>query len=595
MEATRMSFGLGAFSQLHKTPLCLKNNLSLFPRRLLHNHSLSLKPTKPNLFISTVDELFSPSIWGDHFLTVPLARSEFDELEKEIEINKPIVKDMLMSSQSSDKDKIRLIHLLISLGISYHFDKEIQEILNQSFTKLDDLIVGEVDLETIAIMFEVFRLYGHKISCDVFDIFRCEDGRFLDSVASDVRGMLQLFEVAHLGTPSEDVMDEALSFTQNHLKSLAHGNATNVAPHLLKHIQKTLYIPRYNNIEILMAREYISYYEQEEGHDMVLLKFSKLSFNFCQLHYIQELKTLTKWWKDLGVASKLPYVRDRMVECHLGSLGPYFEPHYSLGRLIVSKFIQLVVVVDDTYDAYATFPEATLFTECLLRWEIGASDKLPNYLRVVLESLFEAIRVIEQEVKPKGRSYGVKQAVEKLQVLVKAYLDVTKWARSGHVSTFDEYMEVGLISGGMGDYAAYSFIGMDDINEKEAFDWLNSKPLIIKSLSIMFRLVNDVGSYETEMSRGEVANGVNCYMKQHGVTKEEACKGIRKIYRENYKVVVEEFINSHDHVPRQLLLRCFNFARLFDVFYTEGDGYTDPKGKTEHFMKSLFVHPIPLS
>ena len=97
------------------------------------------------------------------------------------------------------------------------------------------------------------------------------------------------------------------------------------------------------------------------------------------------------------------------------------------------------------------------------------------------------------------------------------------------------------------------------------------------------------------MSRGEVANGLNCYIKQHGVTKEEATQELRKMYRDKYKVVMEEFMRTHGHVPRQALLRCLNFARIFDVFYTEGDGYTDPKGKIEHFMTSLYVNPIPLS
>jgi len=106
--------------------------------------------------------------------------------------------------------------------------------------------------------------------------------------------MLQLFEVAHLGTPSEDIMDEASSFAQNHLDSWIGGNVSGATPHLLKHIQNSLYIPRYCNIEVLVAREYISYYEQEEGHNKILLKFAKLNFNFCQFHYIQELKTLTK-------------------------------------------------------------------------------------------------------------------------------------------------------------------------------------------------------------------------------------------------------------------------------------------------------------
>ncbi|CAN6827981.1 unnamed protein product [Brassica oleracea var. botrytis] len=41
---------------------------------------------------------FSPSVWGDHFLSVPLIGDEFDELEKGIKFMKPLVRDMLMSS-----------------------------------------------------------------------------------------------------------------------------------------------------------------------------------------------------------------------------------------------------------------------------------------------------------------------------------------------------------------------------------------------------------------------------------------------------------------------------------------------------------------
>lgn len=78
---------------------------------------------------------------------------------------KPYVRDRLVSSRSCDKEKIRLIHLLISLAISHYFEEEIEEFLNQAFGKLEGLIAEEDDLETISIMFEVFRLYGHKMSC----------------------------------------------------------------------------------------------------------------------------------------------------------------------------------------------------------------------------------------------------------------------------------------------------------------------------------------------------------------------------------------------------------------------------------------------
>lgn len=78
---------------------------------------------------------------------------------------KPYVRDMLMSPYTCDKEKIRLIHLLISLAISHYFEDEIEVILNKAFGKLEGLIAKEDDLETISTMFEVFRLYGHKMPC----------------------------------------------------------------------------------------------------------------------------------------------------------------------------------------------------------------------------------------------------------------------------------------------------------------------------------------------------------------------------------------------------------------------------------------------
>lgn len=126
----------------------------------------------------------------------------------------------------------------------------------------------------------------------MFDRFKGVDAKFKEHLVSDVRGMLQLYEAAHLATPFETILDEALSFTRYHLESLAGQQAT--APHISRHILNALYKPRFLKMEIIAAREYIHFY-QKEGHDETLLKFAKLNFNFCQLHYVRELKTLTKY------------------------------------------------------------------------------------------------------------------------------------------------------------------------------------------------------------------------------------------------------------------------------------------------------------
>ena len=162
----------------------------------------------------------------------------------------------------------------------------------------------------------------------------------------------------------------------------------------------------------------------------------------------------------------------------------------------------------------------------MTRLNIGADDKLSGYLRIVLESVFEVMGEIEQEMRPKGRSYGVKQVLERVMQpnklnmkpinvyvqlvesnqfldsktqfknVAKADKQLTEWARTGDVPSFDEYMKVGLVTAGMDGYAGYCFIGMEDVSEKEAFEWLSSNPLIIQALNVMFRLANDVGTYE---------------------------------------------------------------------------------------------------
>jgi hypothetical protein len=532
----------------------------------------------------------APDLWGDHILSVPTENSEFDTLETEIESIKPKVRNMLMSSHKTDKERICLIHLLICLGTFHYFEKEIEEILEQAFRKLDMLFTDEDDLETTAIMFEVFRLYGHKISCDVFDRFKGVDAKFKEHLVSDVRGMLQLYEAAHLATPFETILDEALSFTRYHLESLAGQQAT--APHISRHILNALYKPRFLKMEIIAAREYIHFY-QKEGHDETLLKFAKLNFNFCQLHYVRELKTLTKWWKDIDLPYKLPYIRDRLLETFIGVMAVYLEPHYSLGRIIATKVSQVIVVMDDTCDAYGTFSEVRSLIDSLERWDPGAIDKLPSCLRIVIQSIVETMEDIEREMKPRGRSSSVQDTVEEIKIMGRAYAEISKWARAGHVPTFDDYIELGLDSSGIRCFAMYSFISMEDCEENQTNAWFKSKPKMLRALSVIFRLTNDIAGFEEEMRRGEVVNGVNCYVKQHNVTKELAVREIKKMIRDNYKIMMEEFLTIKS-VSRPILVRCFNIVRLVNLYYEEGDNFTNPNGKLKDLITSLFFHPLPL-
>lgn len=65
--------------------------------------------------------------------------------------------------------------------------------------------------------------------------------------------------------------------------------------------------------------------------------------------------------------SKLAYTRARLVEGYIWSMAFVCGPQYSDARVEVAKVLQLLTVINDTYDNYATNEEADLFTETIER------------------------------------------------------------------------------------------------------------------------------------------------------------------------------------------------------------------------------------
>ncbi|KAG5413512.1 hypothetical protein IGI04_001079 [Brassica rapa subsp. trilocularis] len=456
---------------------------------------------------------------------------------------------------------------------------------------IDDMVESEHDLYAISIFFWVFRTYGYNMSADAFKRFKGDDGKFMDSLTKDAKGMLSLYEAAHLRTTRDYIMDEALRFATKHMESLAGRSS----PHLSRLIQNALGLSQHWNMEILVAMEYISFYEQEEDHDETVLKFSKLNFKLLQLIYLKELKMVTKWYKELDFASKLPpYFRDRVVELHFFVISMYFEPHFSSARIMLTKFVTAETIIDDTFDRYASMSEAESLAKSLERWAPDKDmDKQPNYLKFVFKFILDVFKDFEREVGSEGRSYIVKSTVQEFKILVKANLDLAKWAQIAHVPSFEDYMVVGELEVSWYASMAGTFMGMGHIAMKGAYEWLKSRPKLIQAISINGRLMNDMTGFEDDMSRGYVTNGINCYMKQYGVTKAEAYKELHKMRVHNDKIVNGELLTTKD-VPRRILKQAINCARMANVAYGYGEGLTHPEGKIKDYIVSLYLDLIRL-
>ena len=135
----------------------------------------------------------------------------------------------------------------------------------------------------------MFKLWNFNY-VGMFNEFKDEKGNFKKDLMGDVRGMLGLYEAAHLRVHGEDILDEALAFTTTHLtymvEHLEYPLADLVAHALNRPLQKSL--------ERIEARWYIPIYQDETWHDTTLLKLAKLDFNIVQSLHKEELSNLSR-------------------------------------------------------------------------------------------------------------------------------------------------------------------------------------------------------------------------------------------------------------------------------------------------------------
>ncbi|KAJ6349201.1 hypothetical protein OIU77_006730 [Salix suchowensis] len=534
---------------------------------------------------------FPPTWWGCSFASFSFPQTEFESYTRQVEELKENVKDMLMTSKADPVQNIEFINLLCRLGVSYHFDSEIENNLTEIFDDLPNLLEKhDYDLYTLSLLFRVLRQHGLKMPCIVFEKFKDTNAEFKKTMINDVKGILSLYEASFLSVHGEQILDEAHVFTKANLESLAMQSS----PRLGDHIRNALFRPFHNGVPRIEARKYISFYEEDESRNDTLLKFAKIDFNRVQLLHKQELSILSRWWNDLKFAEELPYARDRIVEVFFWANGIHFEPQYAFSRMMVTKYIKFVSLVDDTYDAYASFEEIQHFTDAIERCSKNAIDQLPaDYMKVLYIALLNLFDETENDMGKQGRSYASYYVKEAFKELVRGYHAEAEWADKCHVPTFDEYVLNGLATSTYGVIMAASFLGLEEVAGVEEYGWLKSNPKIIKAGKMIGRLMNDIVGHEDEQKRGDCASGVECYMKQYNISEKKAIEEIQKMNATAWKDINEDCMRP-TKAPMLLLQQLVNLVRVTEVFYgNDDDAYTIPLSLRD-YVTLLIIEEVPL-
>ncbi|XP_042478645.1 (-)-germacrene D synthase-like isoform X2 [Macadamia integrifolia] len=514
----------------------------------------------------------------------------YEACPEHVEELKEEVRRMLMADANDPSKKLNLIDSLQRLGVAYHFEEEIEELLKKMQDALPvDGLDGCTHLCTIALWFRLLRQQGYNFSCNAFNRFKDSKGSFREDLIKDVPGMLCLSEATFLRVHGEDILDEALAFTTTQLKSIV----TDLKPPLATQVSHALKQPLHKGMPRLEARHYITVYQEFKTKNETLLKLAKLDFNSLQSIHRRELSQLSRWWKELDFATKLPYDRDRLVEGYFWTVGVYFETHYSLARMILTKVIAMTSIIDDTYDVYGTLEELKLFTDAIERWDISAMEQLPEYMKVISSELLHVYNEIEENLRKEGQSYRINYAREAMKRLVRAYFIEATWFNKGCIPTFEEYMGIALTTGGYSMLTVTSFLGMRDIGTKEALDWAIDDPDLVRASSVISRLMNDIASHKMEQERGHVCSSVECYMKQHGVTEEEACDEFNRRVENTWKDIHQGCIKP-TAIAMPFLMLSINLTRMLDVIYKHKDGYTEASKILKEYITLLFIDPLSL-
>uniref|UniRef100_A0A7N0RGV3 Uncharacterized protein n=1 Tax=Kalanchoe fedtschenkoi TaxID=63787 RepID=A0A7N0RGV3_KALFE len=536
---------------------------------------------------------YTDCAWNDDYIQYSMRNEYNDEKFKAQaeELKRQVL--VMLGRVEGQVEQLELVDDLQRLGVAYHFDREIETMLNRIYKSYvhGECLSDEADLHSTALAFRLFRQHGYLVSQDIFKLFLDDTGRFKPSFCADIKGMISLYEASYLSTQGEAVMEEALTFATASLKK-PKDQLTDTYLDVLS--ARALDMPLHQRTARSEARWFIEEaYEKKPNMSPLLLQFAKLDFNVVQAMYLEELRDLSRWWKSLGFEKDLSFARDSLVVSYLWGIMASPDPEYEACRKAFAKIIAMVSTVDDVYDVYGTLEELELFTDTFKRWDIDAMKQLPHYMKKCYLACYNCVNGMAYDVLNKKGSDVALSLKNAWEILSSLYMKEARWFHSGYKPSLDEYMSNAWLSVSIPLCLLHGHIFDTKPLDGEQVRYLESLPEILKWSCVILRLTDDLGTSPKEMARGDNPKAIQCYMNDTGALEQAAREHVKTLVTEGWKelngCVMEERTLSKAAVERML-----NLVRAGHCFYQHGDGHGVLDGDTKQLMSQLLFDPIPV-
>ncbi|XP_047339826.1 (-)-alpha-terpineol synthase-like [Impatiens glandulifera] len=411
-------------------------------------------------------------------------------------------------------------------------------------------------------------------------------------------GLLSLYEASFLAVEEESILDEARDFSTKHLEE----NLKKIKnPYLAMLVNHALEVPLHWAMQRFEARWFIDAYGKKEDLNLTLLKFAMLDFNMVQAIHQEDLKHVSRWWENLGWGKKMPFLRDRLVECYLWSLAEVYDPRpeFQYYRRMSTRVNQLATSIDDIYDVYGTLDELELLTDAFFRWDVNLVETLPDYMKICFLGNVNSVNELGYEAL---KCFGVNA----LPYLIKAWTDLcgcymkeARWFYGGHVPSLDEYLNHAWMSGATPMMVVHGYflcISASNPITKEGLEAVKNYHDIIKWPCMISRLVNDLGTSKNELKRGDILKSVQIYIHETGASEESAQQYIKELVIETWKKINTTRVKPDCPFGKKYVDITTNIARAAHYMYQYGDAHGhNIKGKNKDRITMLLIEPIPIS
>nr|GLL31882.1 (-)-alpha-terpineol synthase-like [Ipomoea trifida] len=306
---------------------------------------------------------YPPKVWTDDFMqkqTSVYLGEKYSERAAKLKEN---VREMLENVKKASSDQLELIDVVQRLGLSYHFNREIQQILASLHTMMNNNVEQKTeDLCKTALQFRLLRQEGYQVSQDIFKGFINEEGKFDMKLCGNTKGMLSLYEASYLTMEDEHILEMAKEFSTHHLKQTL--KQAGIDQTMAEQVSHALEMPLHWRMKRLETRWFIDV-----------------------------------WHESVNLAERMDFARSRLVEGFLWSVGFSPEPQFEYCRKISTKSAELITVIDDICDIHATLHEWSDLCETYLveaKWyNNGITPSLKEYLENALVSISGPLLILQ--------------------------------------------------------------------------------------------------------------------------------------------------------------------------------------------------------